>query len=36
MTNKGYWLEELSDLTVEELDVVLEAINDLKETAENG
>lgn len=36
MTNKGYWLEELSDLTVEELDVVLEAINDLKELAENG
>ena len=36
MTSKGYWLEELSDLTVEELDVVLEAINDLKESAENG
>ena len=36
MTNKGYWLEELRDLTVEELDVVIEAINDLKETAENG
>lgn len=36
MTNKDYWLEELSDLTVEELDVVIEAINILKETAENG
>lgn len=35
MTNKGYWLEELSDLTVEELDVVLEAINVLKESAKN-
>ena len=35
MTNKGYWLEELSDLTVEEPDVVLEAINDLKESAKN-
>lgn len=35
MTNKGYWLEELSDLTVEELDVVIEAINDLKESAKN-
>ena len=35
MTNIGYWLEELSDLTVEELDVVLEAINVLKESAKN-